>query len=240
MPRNAIALFTEDELRAALMLTGTEESASAVAAELYALPDEEQARYNWIDTTLMLLSCVSDDLAERVMVNFGDSPQSRTRHASDQQRGRELIQARAGHPPTTFELADVVYDTRQDSAFMQSFRRETPTDSRDFIALFSGAELRAALSQIVDQARAEAIAAEVFALPEESRAQIDWTDLALWLLSSVSDELAERVRFSLGNTAERAEAIHEMQGLFREFIDSGELREYGAHLGLESVVRPRN
>lgn len=240
MRRNSVVLFTEEELRAALMLTGTPDSARAVAAELYALPEDEQVHYHWIDTTLMLLSCVSDDLARRVLENFGDTPESRARHEAGRERGRHWIIERGSKPGMVFELADVVHDTREDSALMKAFLRDTSTGARhaNHVSLFTEPELRSALSLCADAAVAGTVAAGVYGLSPERQATLDWTDFSLGLLSCVSVELAERVASSFGNTAERLEHIHELQGLFRELIDGGDLA--GAHVSFDTVVHPRD
>jgi hypothetical protein len=239
MRENGIVRFSEAELRAALMLTGTADSASAVAAELYGLPEWEQIHYNWIDTTLMLLSCVSDDLARRVLEHFGSTPASRARHEADRQRGREWLAERVGKPEMVWELEDVVHDQRQDNALMTGVRSATSLDDagQNYIALFSEPELRSALSLCGgDGEAAAAVAAELYALEPAQQAELDWTDFALCLLSSVSMDLAQRVASVFGTTATRREEIDDLQDLFRDVIERGELKDI--HMTLATVVRP--
>jgi|GEM_PF-3254482 len=237
--RTCVALFTEEEVRAALLLLGTADSASAVAAELYSLPQEEQANLNWIDTTLLLLSCVSEDLARRVLEHFGTTPTSRARLEADQRKFREWISGldrRAER--SALHLADVVHDARQHTAFMRDIRGKSPdAGSGNCIGLFSEAEVRAALSLYGDPATAASVAAQVYALQPARQAELVWTDTALWLLSCVSEDLAERVAANFGDTAERMEHIREMQQLFRELVEGGEFSGRDVDLSMDTVVR---
>lgn len=240
--RNVVTLFSEAELKAALSLTGTPESAAAVAAELYAVPNEEQIYLDWIDTTLLLLSCISDDLARRVLENFGNSPASRARLEADQRKYREWISSRGDRPrETIYELEDVVRDSRQDTSLMTGFRHDATNDQlgRNFIALFTERELRSALASCADAEAAAAVAAQVYALEPERQTELDWTDLALGLLAAGSADVAQRVVSLFGNTVQRREDIDELAGLLRELIDSGELAAQGMCMELDTVVRPR-
>jgi hypothetical protein len=221
--RNQIAEFTEAEVRAALSLVGTPDSATAVAAHLYALPEEEQIHFDWVYDVVLLLSCVSDELARRVAATLAASAEedARSRIAADQVRfcaGLAELPARQ----TIWEIGDVVRDRRYDCAIMAAQRAESG-ERENYIGAFSERELRTALSQVYDAESASGIAREIYSIPPARQAEYCWTDLALWLFSLVSAETAERVVRLFGTLPERAALIREMQGVFRSLHASGEL-----------------
>lgn len=234
--RNWIAQFTEPELRAALSLLGTPESASAVAAELYALPEAEQAHLEWIYQVLLLLSCVSDDLAQRVIETFAPSEDARAQMKAEQ------VQFRAGlaNMPsgrTVWEMWDVVSDRRQDCAIVEAHRAGTGA-GENYLGAFSRQELQAALSLVGSSEAAARIAGEVYGIPPAAQVEYGWTDLALWLLSLVSPETADRVVATFGNAPELAAQIREMQSVFRSLQESGELAAaMDGAVGLDEIVR---
>ncbi len=111
--RNHLALLTRDELAAGLALSGTPETASAVADQVYAIPPEERIYYEWIDTTLMFTSCVSDELAARIAGFYGRTPEARTEVERQQREFAKWVRGpdfKPGITPLTLE--DVVFDTR--------------------------------------------------------------------------------------------------------------------------------
>lgn len=237
-PRNWISVFTEEELRAALNLVGTAESAAAVAAELYALPPEEQAHFDWIDGTLLMLSCVSDDVARRVFEHFASSPEERARMEIDRQRYCQAVQAANRHGrEAVLSLDDIVCDSRKDVTWMTEARASGASGRDNFIDLFTETELREALTLLGPPDEAAEVAARLYALPLVEQSRLNWTDVALGLLSTVSDGLANRVLKAFGTTPERVEEIREMQGFWRRMADSGELKDPRVHLDLDMVVR---
>jgi hypothetical protein len=234
--QNWISVFTEAELRTALALIATPESAAAVAAELYALPPDELIYFNWIEDTILELSCVSNDLAQRVLDRFVSTPEERARLREKQAGFCEWLRS-LDSPTGTVELEDVVYDSRRDvglAAGMDSGARPHP---QNFVALFTETELREALSLIGAPEEARPVAAQLYELQPEEQDGLIWTDLALGLLSTVSAELADRVISAFGTTPERAEQIREMHDLFRSMADSGELKQPDIRLALDTVVR---
>jgi hypothetical protein len=234
--QNQISVFTEAELRTALALTSTPESAAAVAAELYALPSEELIHFNWIEDTILQLSCVSEDLAQRVVDNFASTPEERERLRDKQAGFCEWI--RSLHSPVTVvELEDVVYDSRRDVGLAAGMDSGAPTHPQNLVALFTETELREALALIGAPEGAGLVAAQLYALPPEEQVGLIWTDLALGLLSTVSVELADRVISIFGTTGERVSEIREMQAFFQSMLDNGELRQPEIRLTLDVVVR---
>lgn len=235
--RNWIVEFTEPELRAALALVGTPDSASAVAAELYALPETEQAHLEWVYHVLLLFSCVSDDLSRRVVETFaGSGDDARARLRAEQVQFRAML---ADLPPgrTVWELGDVVRDRRQDCAIVAAHRAVSGTREND-LGAFSPPELRAALSLVGSSEAAARIAHEVYSIPPAAQVEYGWTDHSLGLLSLVSPEVADRVAATFGNVPDLAAHIREMQSVFRSLQESGELA--GAMTGelrLDDVVR---
>jgi hypothetical protein len=220
--RNWIAVFTEPELRAALALLGTPDSASAVAAELYALPEAEQAHLEWVYHVL-LLSCVSDDLARRVVESFAASDDARARMRAEQGRFRAAL-ASMPSGRTVWEIGDVVRDRRQDCAIVEAHRAGTGA-GENYLGAFSQQELQAALSLVGSSEAAARIAGEVYGIPPAAQVEYGWTDLALWLLSLVSPETADRVVAAFGNAPDLAAQIREMQSVFRSLQESGELAQ---------------
>lgn len=224
--RNWIAEFTEAELRAALALVGTLDSATAVAAQLYALPETEQAHLDWVYNVLLLLSCVSDDLARRVLATLtasGEERAVRSRIEADQARFcATLAEIPAGR--AIWEIGDVVRDRREDCAIVAAQRAESGA-RENYVGAFSESEVRAALSQIDSAESAARIAREIYSIPPARQAEYGWTDMALWLFSLVSPEMADRVVRLFGTLPERAALIREMQGVFQSLQASGELAE---------------
>ncbi|HSU14623.1 hypothetical protein [Longimicrobium sp.] len=234
--RNWIAEFTERDVRAALALVGTPDSASAVAAELYALPETEQVHLEWVYDALLLVSCVSDDLARRVIDLFAPADEDgRSRMRVDQaQFGAALRGERPGW--TVWEIGDVVRDRRQDCAVTAAFRAETGR-RENLIGAFTQPELEMALSQVGDSDAAARLAHEVYSIPPDEQGDYDWTDLSLWLFSLVSREIGERVLTTFGTVSDRAEHIREMQRVFRSLRESGELRERLGAVRFQDLVR---
>jgi hypothetical protein len=115
--RNQLALLTESELRTALEVGGTADSARAVAAQVAAITPEEQPFFEWIDTTLMFASCVSDELSDRILAFFGSTPELRAQLQEQQRAFRRWV---AGSdfpgPVTPLALEDVVFDVRTGGA----------------------------------------------------------------------------------------------------------------------------
>ncbi len=106
---NVVGLFTEDELILALTAITTPVRARQLAAELYSKPVEEQSYYDWIDTTLVLFTFVSEDCAERVRRYFGWTEQDAEAVKSFEQ----IIKNPSTRNPS-LELGDIVYDSRLD------------------------------------------------------------------------------------------------------------------------------
>jgi hypothetical protein len=115
--RNYLGLFTEEELSAALALIGSRENARAVAAEVYSIPEAEQIHYDWIDTPVYLLACVSEALEERVTRDFFDPGDADHRDSfrDGLNHMRRLVRHHASDPssPVPFAVEGVIYDTRQ-------------------------------------------------------------------------------------------------------------------------------
>jgi hypothetical protein len=237
--RNWIAEFTEAEVRAALALIGTPESASTVAAHLYALPESEQAHLDWVYDVLLLLSCLSEDLARRVVAAFTPpgNEDARSRIEADQVRFRAaLAELPAGR--TVWDLGDVVRDRRQDCAIMAAQWAESGA-RESYVDAFSESEVRTALSQVGNAESAARIAREIYTLPPARQAEYCWTDMALWLFSLVSPETADRVATLFGTLPERAARIREMQRVFRSLQASGELAEAigAAGVSKDDIIR---
>lgn len=110
--RNHLALFTEQELAAGLALMASEPNAREVAAEVYAIPAGEQACFEWIDTALMLVSSISDELAERVRAHFGATPEERAEIERQQSEFRVWLRSSVRERRTLLTIEDVVFDTR--------------------------------------------------------------------------------------------------------------------------------
>ncbi|HSU15909.1 hypothetical protein [Longimicrobium sp.] len=127
--RNQLALLTEAELRAALEIGGTPETARAVAAQVYAVPAEEQHFFEWIDTTLMFASCVSGELSERIAAFFGSTPELRAQLEEQQHAFRQWVAGpKFQGPVTPLGLDDVVFDVRTEaSARAEPADGEAPT-----------------------------------------------------------------------------------------------------------------
>jgi hypothetical protein len=235
--QDRISVFTEAELRTALALTSTPESAAAVAAELYALPPDELIYFNWIEDTILQLSCVSEDLAQRVVDKFASTPEERARLRDKQAGFCEWMRSRDSPAVTVIELEDVVYDSRRDVGLAVGLDSGAPTHPQNLVALFTESELREALSLIGAPEGAGLVAAQLYALQQEEQVGLIWTDLALGLLSTVSAELGDRVISTFGTTSERVGEIREMQDLFRGLADGGELKQPDIRLVLDTVVR---
>ena len=110
--RDQIALFSESELRSGLELAGTPESAREVAAQVYAIPADQQQYFEWVDAAVLFVSCVSDELAQRVATFFSRTPEDRRQIQEQQQEFREHVAARTYPPAAILSLDDVVFDTR--------------------------------------------------------------------------------------------------------------------------------
>jgi hypothetical protein len=115
--RNYLAIFTQPELEAALALLSPLPSAHAVAAQIYSMPIEEQVHFEWIDTTVHLLACVSDELearVERELLN-GAAGAERGAFREGVANVRRLAAAHASRPESRLptDVLAVVYDTRQ-------------------------------------------------------------------------------------------------------------------------------
>lgn len=107
---NVITLFTEDELVQALALLAPDEDAQRVAHEIYAKAAEELAHFDWIDPNLTLLSLISEDCAQRVRNQFGET--------EEEAQAREQIRALVARSSreTRLSIDDVVFDRRLDDA----------------------------------------------------------------------------------------------------------------------------
>ncbi|HKP77167.1 MAG TPA: hypothetical protein VJT67_16665 [Longimicrobiaceae bacterium] len=111
--RNQLSLFSQGELTAGLAMLGTPETAAAVAAQVCSIPAGEQQHYEWIDTTLMFASCVSDELATRILDWFGRTPGQRAALEAQMRDFHEWFKKRRCEPARTpLALEDVVFDTR--------------------------------------------------------------------------------------------------------------------------------
>ena len=110
-------MFSQEELAAGLAILGTPETAAAVAAQVYAIPVAEQVHYEWIDTALMMTSCVSDELATRILDRFGRTPEERATLESQMREFQEWMKGRGNKPGRTLlSLEDVIFDTRTEQA----------------------------------------------------------------------------------------------------------------------------
>jgi hypothetical protein len=237
--RNWITVFTEEELRAALGLIGTRESAASVAAQLYAMPPEEQIHFDWLEGTLWMLSCVSDEVARRVLDHFASSPKERARMEAEQKRYCASLGTGEGvFQQTVHSLEDVVFDSRQDVALMAGLAADELPD-RNFVALFTEGEVREALTLLGPPEEAAQVAGQLYSLSPAEQAGLRWTDLGLGLLAAVSGELADRVVSTFGTTPERVKEIREMQEFFQEMARDAELKDPRVHLALDTVVRGR-
>jgi hypothetical protein len=109
---DALALLSEAELAAGLGLVGSEENAREVAAAVYGIPAAEQVHFEWIDEVLMLVSCVSDELAARVRSGLA----STAREAEEIARLQRAWRAHAASTPAKgrafFDVESVVHDRR--------------------------------------------------------------------------------------------------------------------------------
>lgn len=116
---NHLSLFNREELAAGLAIGGTPETASAVAAQVYAIPAGEQVYYEWIDTTLMFMSCVSDELAVRILDWFCKTPDLRASLEAQMREFQEWVNSPrfnfGGRTP--LEIGDVVFDTRIEQVY---------------------------------------------------------------------------------------------------------------------------
>jgi len=114
-----LSLFSQEELAAGLAIGGTPETASAVAAQVHAIPAAEQVYYEWIDTTLMFTSCVSDELATRILDYYGRTPDARVALEAQMREFREWVNTprfqRGGRTPLGID--DVVFDTRTEQVY---------------------------------------------------------------------------------------------------------------------------
>jgi hypothetical protein len=120
MRRNHLDLLSREELAAGLALCGTPETAPIVAAQVYAIPPEEQVHFEWIDTTLMFTSCVSPELAQRIAAFYGRTPEMRAELERQQREFQEWVNGpgfKPGRTPLTIE--DVVFDTRTQQVYEQ-------------------------------------------------------------------------------------------------------------------------
>jgi len=115
--RNQLAILTEAELRAALEMGGTPESARVVAAQVAAIPADEQHFYEWIDTTLMFASCVSRELSERIAAFFGSTPELREQLEEQQRAFRQWVAGPEFRGAVTpLSIDDAVFDVRTDTS----------------------------------------------------------------------------------------------------------------------------
>jgi len=115
---NHLSVFSEEELALGLAILGTPETATAVAAQVYAIPAAEQVHYEWIDTALMMTSCVSDELATRILDRFGRTAEERASLEAQMREFQEWVKGRAGKPGRTpLEIGDVVFDTRTEQVY---------------------------------------------------------------------------------------------------------------------------
>jgi hypothetical protein len=120
MRRNHLALLSREELAAGLALWGTPDTAPIIAAQVYAIPPEEQIHFEWIDSTLMFTSCVSPALAERIAAFFGRTPEMRAELERQQREFQEWVNGphfKPGRTPLTME--DVIFDTRTEQVYEQ-------------------------------------------------------------------------------------------------------------------------
>lgn len=125
--RNQLALLAEAELRAALELGGTPESARAVAAQVAAIPADEQHFYEWIDTTLMFASCVSMELSDRIAAFFGSTPELREQLEEQQRAFRQWIKGPEFRGAVTpLSIDDAVFDVRMDTSVHAAPIDDTP------------------------------------------------------------------------------------------------------------------
>jgi hypothetical protein len=229
---NVIQLFSEDEVRRALALATEPESAAAVAAQLYSLRDEEQALLEWMYDTLLLLSCLSDEVAERVVARFATSTADAERIRGDQARYRAWL-ASGSTVRGEIGLWDVVHDTRDDASLASA----ADADRGGALAWFTESELRRALELIASPERAAALAGEVYAIPDDARSGLLWTDFALGLLATSGDAFARRVVGRLGGTAAAEENVRQMRDLFHGLITAGDLS--GVDLGVSALLSRR-
>ncbi len=113
--RNALSIITEHELAAGLALISSAENAREIAAQVYAIPLEEQVHYDWIDTPLNLVACVSEELATRIRDALGRTPEARARIQNEQETFRATIAPFLGRATGAFVFWDVVFDRRREA-----------------------------------------------------------------------------------------------------------------------------
>lgn len=115
---NHLPLFSQKELAAGLRIFGTRETAAAVAAQVYAIPAAEQPYYEWIDSTLMLTSCVSDELMNRILDWFCRTPEERAGLEAQMREFQDWVKSQRGKPRGThLTMEDVIFDTRTVQAY---------------------------------------------------------------------------------------------------------------------------
>ncbi|SOD01832.1 hypothetical protein SAMN05216486_10183 [bacterium JGI 053] len=115
---NHLSVFSEEELALGLAILGTPETAPVVAAQVYAIPAAEQVHYEWIDTALMMTSCVSDELATRILDRFGRTAEERAALEAQMRAFQEWVKGRGGKPGRTpLTMEDVIFDTRIEQVY---------------------------------------------------------------------------------------------------------------------------
>ena len=110
--RTFVGVASEAELSAALALLVPEKNARETAAAVHAVPLSEQAHYDWMHEVVMLLSCVSETLAERMRARFAVLPEERVELARQQRSFAEFLRSRAGKRTAWLGVEDVIYDVR--------------------------------------------------------------------------------------------------------------------------------
>ena len=109
---NVLGLASEEELRAALALMAPDENAQEIAAAVHSIPAAEQVHYDWTHEVLMLLSCVSEQVAARVRARLAMFPEEHEELARRQRAWAEFIKSRSSPRNGGFNLEDVVRDAR--------------------------------------------------------------------------------------------------------------------------------
>ena len=119
VPRiNHLSVFSEGELARGLAILGTPETAATVASQVYAIPAAEQVHYEWIDTALLMTSCVSDELATRILNRFGRTAEERATLEAQMREFQEWVKGRGGKPGRTpLTMEDVIFDTRSEQVY---------------------------------------------------------------------------------------------------------------------------
>lgn len=116
--RNHLPLFSQEELTAGLSIFGTPETAADVAAQVYAIPAAEQAYYEWIDSTLMLTSCVSDELTNRILDWFCRTADERAGFEAQMREFQEWVKSQRSKPRgTLLTMEDVIFDVRTEQVY---------------------------------------------------------------------------------------------------------------------------